>query len=93
MNNRTRVIALVTGLLLLAGQAVALVHAADHPFHAPEEICAAFAGLEQNEHALAVLAPGSRSPHYADEAHTALTRVFLNHISTGHRARAPPLHT
>jgi hypothetical protein len=39
------------------------------------------------------LPPSSRSPHYADEAHTASTRVFPNHVSTGHQARAPPLHT
>jgi hypothetical protein len=91
--NYTRVVTLITSLLLLAGQGAALVHAADHPFHAPDEICAAFASLEQNEHALAVLPPSSRSPRYADEAHTALTREFPNHVSTGHQARAPPLHT
>lgn len=93
MMNRTRAIALITSLLLLAGQVAALAHAADHPFHAPDKICAAFASLEQNEHALAVLPQSSRSPHCTDEANTALTRVFSNHAPTCHRARAPPLHT
>lgn len=91
--NCTRLIALIAGLLLLAGQGAALVHAADHPFHEPDEICGAFASLEKNAHALAVVPPGTRSQYYADDAHTALNRVFPNHVSTGHQARAPPLHT
>ena len=79
--------------MLLAGQGAALVHAADHPFHEPDEICGAFVSLEKNEHALAVLPPSSRSPHYTDDAQPALTRIFPNHVSTGHQARAPPLLT
>jgi hypothetical protein len=91
--NCTRLVALITSLLLLAGQAAALVHAADHPFHEPDEICGAFASLEKNAHAIAVLPPNTRSRYYADDAPTAFTRVFPNHVSTGHQARAPPLHT
>ncbi|UCB53938.1 MAG: hypothetical protein JSW45_08190 [Thiotrichales bacterium] len=91
--NHTRVIALITSLLLYAGQVAAAVHAADHPFHEPDEICGAFASLEQNEHALAVLPPSSRSPHSADDADTALIRVFFSYTSTGYRVRAPPLLT
>ena len=91
--NRTRVIALITGLLLLAGQGAALVHAVDHPFHEPDEICGAFASLEQNENALAVLPPGRRSPHCTDGANTAAIRVFNSFTSTGYRVRAPPLYT
>ena len=92
MNCRS-VVVLITSLFLLAGQAAALVHAVDHPFHQPDEICGVFASLEKNQHAIAVLPPCNRSPHYADETHTALTPEFSNHTSTGHQARAPPLHT
>jgi hypothetical protein len=91
--NCTRVIALITSLLLLAGQVAALVHAADHPFHAPDEICTSFASLEQNEHALAVLPSSSRSPHCNGETEAALTRGFSSHTLADQRARAPPLHT
>ena len=91
--NRTSVIALFTGLLLLAGQGASLVHAAEHPFHARDEICTAFASLEQNEHALAVLPPRSRNPHCNGETETALSRGYSSHTSADHRARAPPLHT
>jgi hypothetical protein len=93
MMNRTRVIALFAGLLLLAGQVAALVHAADHPFHEPDEICGVFASLEQNENALAVLTPSSRSPHCTDDANTAAIRIFFSYTSTGYRVRAPPLYT
>ena len=91
--NYTRVVALITSLLLLAGQGAASVHAADHPFHVPDEICDAFASLEQNENALAVLPPSSRSPHCTDDANTATNRIFFSYTSTGYRVRAPPLHT
>lgn len=33
-------------LALFAGQAAALVHSADHPFHEPTEACDAFIALE-----------------------------------------------
>lgn len=93
MINRTRAIAFIASLLLVAGQLTALVHAADHPFHADNEICAAFASFDHNNHALAVLPQSSESTDHADEINSRLARPCIDHTPLCHRARAPPLLT
>jgi hypothetical protein len=93
MNKRINAIAIITSLLLFAGQVAALVHAADHPFHTADEICVSFTSLEQNEHAVAVLSSCCANLNLTDETNTGLTRVFINHTFPSHQPRAPPLHT
>ena len=91
MINRTRAIVFFASLLLLAGQLNALVHAAEHPFHADDEICAAFASFDHKNNALAVLPPGSESTDHADELSSRLPRPFIDHTPLCPQARAPPL--
>ena len=91
MINRTRAIAFIASLLLFAGQLNALVHAAEHPFHADDEICATFASFDHNNHALAVLPPSSESTDHAGELSSRLSRPFIGHTPLRYQARAPPL--
>ncbi len=93
MNMRIKAIAIITSLLLFAGQVATLVHATDHPFHAPDEICVAFTSLEQNEHAIAALSTCCTNLNLTNETNTGLNRVFINHAFSSHQPRAPPLHT
>ena len=83
----------MAGLLLIAGQLASMVHAADHPFHADEEICAFFAGLEQNDIDHAVPPLVNRSLHFTCEFNAILTHSILTRASRSHQPRAPPLHT
>jgi hypothetical protein len=84
---------LMTGFLLIAGQLVSIVHAADHPFHADEEICAVFASLEQNDidHARSPL--GHHSLRFTNEFDARLTGITFARASRSHLPRAPPLYT
>ena len=91
MINRTKAIAFIASLLLFAGQLNALVHAAEHPFHADDEICAAFASFDHNNHALAVLPQSSESTDHAAETSSRLPRPFIGQTTLCHQARAPPL--
>ena len=92
MNKRIKSIAIITSLLLFVGQLAALVHATDHPFHAPDEMCLAFASLEKSEHAVAVPLC-TAIPNLSDEKNTRLARVLINQLFPSHHPRAPPLHT
>ena len=91
MINRTRAIAFIASLLQFAGQLNALVHAAEHPFHADDEICAAFASFDHNNHALAVLPQSSESSDLAGEFSSRLLQPFIGHTPLCYQARAPPL--
>ena len=93
MLRRTRIIALVAGLLLYAGQLEALVHAADHPFHIEDEVCAAFASFEQNDHAIAIPPSCNFHPQVDDEINTGTKLVISSNYSLSNRPRAPPSHT
>jgi hypothetical protein len=93
ITSRKQFVVLIAGLLLLAGQAAALVHGAEHPFHAPDEVCAAFAHFEHNDHAVAVLPQGFAGPHITDNTDISLTRMSISQTCVCHRPRAPPLRT
>jgi hypothetical protein len=91
MSSRKLFAVLIVGLLLIAGQVAALVHAAEHPFHTPDETCAAFAHFERNDHAVAVLLQIIESQHIADITDISLTSIFINQTCLFHRPRAPPI--
>ena len=91
MINRARAIALIASLLLFAGQLNALVHAAEHPFHADDEICAAFASFDHSNHALAVLPQSSENAEHTGELISRLPRPFIGHTPLCFQPRAPPL--
>ena len=86
-------VVLLAGLLLIAAQLVSLVHAADHPFHAEDEICAAFAAFEQHDHAIAVLPAANLHPHLDGATAAGFMSVFVHKPSFIYQSRAPPLHT
>ncbi len=83
----------LAGLLLIAAQFVSLVHAAEHPFHAEDEICASFTAFEQHDHAIAVLPATHHHPHSTSKSLPALTSVFVDKTALLYQSRAPPLHT
>lgn len=85
-------VVLLAGLLLIAAQLVSLVHAADHPFHAEDEICAAFASLEKHDNAVAVLPAINLPPHITCKSVTGIVSVFVDSPSLIYQSRAPPLH-
>ncbi|MGB5519991.1 MAG: hypothetical protein WBO73_16240 [Gammaproteobacteria bacterium] len=94
LNNSPKQFAvLMAGLLLIAGQLASIVHAADHPFHADEEICAFFASLEHNDIDHAVSPQGNHSLLFINEFNARLTGITLARASRSHLPRAPPLHT
>ena len=86
-------VVLLAGLLLIAGQLLMLVHAADHPFHAEDEICAAFASFEHHNHAVAAVPPASPRPHSSCETATGNLPYYADDPSLSYQSRAPPLHT
>ena len=90
---RKHIVAFVAGLLLITAQFESLVHAADHPFHAEDEVCATFASFEQHDHAIAVLPATNLHPHLTCKSATGLTSVFIDKSSFIYQTRAPPLHT
>jgi hypothetical protein len=93
MHKHTKAIALVAGLLILAGQSLSLVHAADHPFHAPDEVCAAFASFDHNAHAFAVLPCNSKLTQFEEEIVFCSEQKIIHKTSLQHQPRAPPQHT
>jgi len=93
MHAHKKPVVLLAGLLLIAAQLVSLVHAADHPFHEEDEICAAFASFEKHDHAVAVLPATHLHPHLRCESATGLASAFVDNPSLIYQSRAPPLHT
>lgn len=91
MTNRTRTITFIAGLILLASQAAALVHAAEHPFHADVEICATFSSFDQNNHALAVLPQSCENAPRTGETNNRFIPLFTPLTFLCQQARAPPL--
>jgi hypothetical protein len=90
MVKRARIIVLVTGLLLLAGQLASLVHAADHPFHDTSEICVSLLCLEQHDTAVSAIALHVDFPRYADDFSISIqSQAHLSRPESNH-ARAPP---
>jgi hypothetical protein len=90
---REHILAFIASLLLIVAQFESLVHAADHPFHAEDEICATFASFEQHDHAIAVLSATNLHPHLTRISATSPTSVFVDKPSFIYQTRAPPLHT
>ena len=86
-------VVLLAGLLLFAAQLVSLVHAADHPFHAEDEICAVFASFEKHDHAVAVLPAVNLPPYITCKSVTGVVSVFVDKPFLVYKSRAPPLHT
>lgn len=86
-------VVLLAGLLLIAAQLVSLVHAADHPFHAEDEICAAFASFEKHDHAVAVVPAINLHPHITCKPFAGFVSVFVDKLSLLYQSRAPPQHT
>ena len=86
-------VVLLAGLLLIAGQLLMLVHAADHPFHAEDEVCAAFASFEHHNHAIAAVPSAGPRPHLTCATVTGLLPFFADNPSSSYQSRAPPLHT
>ena len=86
-------VVLLAGLLLVTAQYVSLVHAAEHPFHVEDEICAAFDAFERHDHAIAVLPAAHLHPLPANESATGFASVFVDNRSLIYQSRAPPLHT
>jgi hypothetical protein len=90
---RKQSVVLLLGLLLIAAQLVSLVHAADHPFHEEDEVCAAFASFEQHDHAIAVLPAPNPHPHLTCKSVTGFVSVFVDQPFLIYQSRAPPLRT
>ena len=93
MTQRKSAITFIAGLILLVVQTAALVHAAEHPFHDDEEICAAFSSFDQNNHALAVLPQNCEKSARTSEIGGRLIQIFIPHTFLCQQARAPPLYT
>lgn len=93
MSSRKLFVVLIAGLLLIAGQVAALVHATEHPFHAPDDTCAAFTSFQHNDHAVAILPQGIASPSVTARTDISLTRISITQTCLYHRSRAPPLLT
>lgn len=89
----TRVIALIAGLLLFAGQLSSVLHAAEHLFHAPSEICASFISMEQQDLAVTEITLAADFPLYSDEFKASHQLLELSSCINSNRARAPPLFT
>ena len=85
-------VVLLAGLLLIAAQLVSLVHAAEHPFHAEDEICASFTAFEQHDHAVAVLPGADLHSDLTCESVAGLPSVFVDKTAFLYQSRAPPLH-
>jgi hypothetical protein len=86
-------VVLLAGLLLIAAQLVSLVHAAEHSFHAEDEVCAAFASFEKHNHAIAVLPAINLHPHTRCKSITGNVSDFVDKPSLVYQSRAPPQHT
>ena len=88
---RTRIIALVTGLLFMTGQLVSIVHAAEHPFHADIDICASFIGLEQQDATASAIVLADDVPCFSDEYEAGYQLPVYSPNLYTNPARAPPL--
>lgn len=86
-------VVLLGALLLIAAQLVSLVHAADHPFHAEDETCAAFIAFEKHGHAIAVLPATNLRPHLGCETVPDLVSGSVDKAASSYQSRAPPLRT
>jgi len=86
-------VVLLAGMLLIAAQLVSLVHAAEHSFHAEDEICAAFASFDKHNYAIAVLPAVNLHPRTSCKSITGMVSVFVDKPSLVYQSRAPPQHT
>ena len=86
-------VVLLAGFLLVAAQLVSLMHAAEHPFHTEDEICASFTAFEQHDHATAVLPAADLHSDLTCESLPGLASIFVDKVALPYQSRAPPLHT
>lgn len=93
MAKRTRVIALIAGLLLFTGQQASLAHAADHPFHDISESCASFISLEHHDTDVSTIVLAADFSRYTDGFATGLQPLVYTSPLKSSLARAPPLTT
>lgn len=87
---RARIIVLVTGLLLLAGQLASIVHAAEHPYHDTSEICVSLLSLVQHDTAVSAIALLVDFLRYADDFSISLESQAHLSCPESDKARAPP---
>ncbi len=93
MAKPTRIIALIAGLLLFAGQLSSIVHATEHPFHENSQICVSMISLEQHDLVLSAISLAVDVHRYVGEVATGLRPLMYSlPLYSGH-ARAPPLTT
>lgn len=86
MVKNTKVIALIAGMLLFAGQYSSILHAAEHLFHAPAEICASFISMEQHDAAVSCITPAAARDPYSDEFNSSSQLRELNDFIIANRA-------
>jgi hypothetical protein len=55
MSLRKQTLALLTGILLIVGQLMVVVHSAEHPFHKADALCAVYQHTEQHHMDVAVV--------------------------------------
>jgi hypothetical protein len=55
MTLRKQTLALLTGILLIAGQLMVVIHSTEHPFHKADALCAVYQHSEQHHMDVAVV--------------------------------------
>jgi len=91
MVKNTKVIALISGLLLFAGQLSSVLHATDHLFHAPSEICLTFVSMEQHDFAVPYSVLAVERHQSPCKFNSSSEMLVLNTFINANNARAPPL--
>jgi hypothetical protein len=92
-NYRKQLVSYLAATLLLFGQFVTVVHAADHAYHAHDDSCAVYKAAEKHE-----LTHAPVGLHFevvlTDEDLLGIAASNLTSIVTsGYLARAPPYHS
>lgn len=90
--SRQKIIAIACALFLQLGLFASSVHAADHPFHVHDDLCAAFISFAKHDIGLDSPAPAIVVSSFSVVTAAESQQYLFTRLRQAYLSRAPPTH-
>ena len=91
MSLRKQTLALLTGILLIVGQLMVVVHSAEHPFHTADAQCAVYQHAEQNHANIVVVNTNVETVSFQVHQALLVQTAYTTRFNSYYLPRAPPV--